>query len=357
MPEHNIETDEISLKELILLIKKYISEVFKFWWLVIIVAGIFVGLMVFKELGEPTTYTSSLSFMLNEESANPLGAVSGLLGNFGLGGGSASNIEKMIKLMKSRNVIKNVLLKKAVIDGKEDYFANHILKTEEIEIFIDEEETELFYFKTDSFSRFDTLENTALLTLYGYLVGTEDNVGILNVSVDELSGFFYMDIKTLNEKVAVEFIIKYFEEIDQYYVTKAIESNYKTYSILKTKADSLRALASSKAYELAQEADQGRAQYLIVSSVKAKELSAELEFIQMQLGEILKNKELSEFTLLSLTPTLQIVDAPIYPIEPEEPSLIKAIVIGGFIGGFLSVCFILARRIYKDVMEDEVEIA
>ncbi len=354
MADNNIGADEISLKELILLVKKYFFEVLRYWWLVLLFVGLFVGLMVYQESKVPITYTSSMTFMLNEESPNPIGAVTGVLSSFGFGGGGGSSTDKMLQIMKSRKIIKAVLLKKTILDGKEDYFANHILRVDEdLNIYRDEEETELFFFEKDSFTRFDALENGAILKLHSYLVGSEDSEGIYSVSVDELSNIFKMNLTSLSESLSIEFLLALYEEIDEYYVSQAIEKSYKTYSIIENKMDSIAGLLAGKEYALAQEMDQGRRLVLTTSKLESLRLEKDIKILLAQYGEVVKNKELSEFSLLSLTPILQPLDAPLYPIEPEEPSMLMAIIIGGFIGGFLSVCLILARRIYLDIMAED----
>ncbi len=344
--------DEISLKELILLIQRYIKEILKYWWLVLIFVGLFVGLMIYKHSLHVARYSNSLTFMLNEESSSPIGAFAGLLGSVGLGGGGSSNLTKMLKLIKSRSIMKKVLMKKVVIDGKDDYFANHFIRIEEdLELYTDEEETILFQFTKDTFDRFDIMENYGLLSVYSYIIGSEDKEGIFDVSADEMSGIFYMEIVTMDDELTNEFLIALFNELDVYYVEKTIEKNQKTYDIIKGKADSLSSAIAGKEYALAQEMDQGKNLILKTSKLTKMRLEKDINILLAQFGEVVKNKELAEFSLLSLTPVIQLVDGPVYPVKGSDPSIVRAIIIGGVLGGFFSCGLILLRRIYRDIME------
>ena len=67
-------------------------------------------------------------------------------------------------------------------------------------------------------------------------------------------------------------------------------------------------------------------------------------------GEIIKNLEISDFTLRNKTPFVQPIDRPILPLDAEKTSLFKSMFIGGFLGLFLSILFITIRKILREVM-------
>ncbi len=153
MSEQFETNDEISLKELILLVRGYFFEILKYWWIILIVSasfGLIYGLSAFFK---NTTYKSSLTFMLNDGSGGSMGGVANLLGSFGFGGGGENNKDKMIELMKSRFIIKKVLSQEEIIGGTKDYFGNHLMRIQEIEVFQDEEKTIPFLFKDFDFKK------------------------------------------------------------------------------------------------------------------------------------------------------------------------------------------------------------
>lgn len=353
MSNNTASNEEISLKELLLLVKSYIQELLKYWWVFIIVGPLCAGLFYLKTTYDDITYTSKLTFMMDSDSGPSLGAVAGLLGSFGLGGGGDNNLDKMIRLIKSRNITKDALFKKVTIDGNEDFFANHIMKTEDIEVFRDEEETDRFFFTRADFGKYDKLENKALMKVYKHVVGSPDKTGAMIINKDDLSGIVALETTFMSQILAVEYPDAHFEVVEKYFIEKTIEKSQATFDIVKMKYDSITSLISSKEYQFASELDQGRGLFLRKDQMTRETIKKDLMILYEQYGELVKNKEISEYSLLTITPVIQDIDRPIYPLEPNEFSWILAILIGGFLGGVMTAGAIIARKIYKDAMAEE----
>ena len=61
---------------------------------------------------------------------------------------------------------------------------------------------------------------------------------------------------------------------------------------------------------------------------------------------------MADFSLRNKTPFIQIIDAPIPPIEPTQLSLFRKIALGLIIGGLIGVAIVAARKVYRDLMSD-----
>jgi hypothetical protein len=68
-------------------------------------------------------------------------------------------------------------------------------------------------------------------------------------------------------------------------------------------------------------------------------------------GEVIKNLEMAKFSLSQETPVIQVVDKSYLPLKKERPGKVKSLVLGGFLAGFLMICFLLARRWYQQIMQ------
>ena len=66
--------------------------------------------------------------------------------------------------------------------------------------------------------------------------------------------------------------------------------------------------------------------------------------------EIVKNLELSKLTLLNNTPIINIIDEPILPLEKKLVSLRLAGLLGGLLGGFLSLCYFVFLKLFRDTL-------
>ena len=62
-------------------------------------------------------------------------------------------------------------------------------------------------------------------------------------------------------------------------------------------------------------------------------------------GEIVKNLEISKITLRQEKPLIQIIDSPVLPLIINKVSKVKGIIIGFILGGFLTILFLLSKRL------------
>ena len=65
---------------------------------------------------------------------------------------------------------------------------------------------------------------------------------------------------------------------------------------------------------------------------------------------MLKNVEVADFSVKNSTPVFKVIDRPVYPLKTRGSNLLKFIVIGIVIGGFLGVGFVFARKIWREIM-------
>jgi len=352
-----IEEDEITLKELILKVKEFFQEVLKNWWLVVLITIPFVLYFFYQTYKTPITYTSELTFMMNEDDGGGFGALGGLAASFGFGGGGGGefNLEKMLSLLKSRNIIQQGLFEKTEIDGKVDFFANHLIREYDYHKKWEESENlKGFIFKNDKVEEFSRIEYQALKNVYAKVIGSAKTPGILSSNINEDTGIMTLNIESVNEHLSIKLLHSLFEKLSTFYVDKTIEKQQQTYEITKTKADSLLGVMNYTQNRLLKLKDSNRNTTL--NQYRSEELKLERDY-QISLiayGEAIKNKEIADFSLKSKTPFIQSIDLPIPPLKPNKTLItyIKQIIIGGILGVFLAIAFIVGRKIYRDTMAE-----
>ena len=112
--QQQLDKDEISLKELIELINKELIFLKTKWSLILIftLIGSTLGLIYFTT--QKTTYTATMSFVMEDDKSGGLGAASSIGASLGIDiGGSGGGLfasSNIIELMKSRLVIEKTLL-------------------------------------------------------------------------------------------------------------------------------------------------------------------------------------------------------------------------------------------------------
>ncbi len=366
-----MEDDEITLKELILKLKEFWKEIWRYWYLVILFSIPFVAFFGYQAYISPVVFPASITFITNEAGGGGL-QIGGLLSSFGLGGRKGgSNIFLIDRLAKSDLVLKKTLLQKVEIKGEEDFLANHILKEYEIfeelkEKFKPKEETpewklnlfskEIFLFQDADYFSFEEMENWMLNQVKANLIG--DNEGkidpIVTLGMDEDLGTQTIasnatdpDLSLTTSNTLYTILIESFEDVK-------IASDERNFNIIQQKADSIEQALNTAEYNLAKFEDTHRSIEWLEGKVRQMRMQRDVTAGQLMLAEIAKQKELIDYSLKANRPIFQVLDASVKPIrKTKEKSLVKSVLIGGFLGGFLAVIYIIGRKVIRDAMREE----
>ncbi len=350
--------DEITLKELILKIKEFFFEVVKFWKLLILLAILFAAFMGYRAYTSQVSYSAKLTYMVNKNEGGGLGAIGGILGQFGFNSKAGSNKDRIVSLSKSRKVIEKVMFKKVIIDNKNDYIANHFITHLDTidkwygDKFIGENKHPLNGFKFKNGFNYDNdTVKTAIKTIYYKIVGGKKTKGCMSSGYNEDSGILHINTSLGQQELAAAITNTTFDKLSDYYVKKTVEAQKTTYDVVKFKTDSIEALLKIKESNLASVVD--KTHFAQTSKVRLKEsrLKRDVMKLSTMYGESLKNLELADFSLKTNTPFVQVIDRPLLPLKGEKPSLIKSLIIGIFLGLFIGAFFVITRKIYRDAME------
>ena len=86
--------------------------------------------------------------------------------------------------------------------------------------------------------------------------------------------------------------------------------------------------------------------------LKEMQLLRRVEVLNTMYLEIVKNLELSKITLLNKTPIINIIDKPVLPLSDDKPSPIIAGLLGMLLGGFLSFCYFVFKKLFGDALAE-----
>jgi hypothetical protein len=348
-----IANDEISLKELIEKTKEwYFYLVSK--WKVVILAGIIgtsLGL-VYSFIKKPI-YTATLTFALEDEkgSGGGLGSALGLASSFGLDlGGSGGGIftgSNLTELFKSRSMVEKTLLTPVNLNGKvvslaEMYIQNNNWRKDWNE---KSQLAEIQFFPNDNRSKFSRIQDSIMGVMYkklsegGLTVGQKDK----KVSV------IYIDVISTNELFAKYFCEALAKQVGKFYVETKSKKARLNMAILERQVDSIRrelngaitgvAVANDNTFNLNPALNIRRAP----SARRQVDVQANTAI----LTELVKQSELAKVTLRKETPLIQVIDRPILPLAKVQFGKVKGILVGGFLGCFLSVIFSIFRRLIQ----------
>ncbi|MEM9820151.1 MAG: hypothetical protein AAF985_03735 [Bacteroidota bacterium] len=353
-----IEEGEISLRELILQLKAMFQEVLNHWKWVVLITLLGGALLFLKAHFSTKTYPAKLTFMINQEDGNSLGGINAILGQFGLGGGGKGkfNLDKVLELSKSRRIIQKALFKKeSIVEGKgNDFLANAIIHLYDFHEEWEDDTTGLkqFVFEHDHFDRFDRTQNRALKQIYKKVVGGEKTKGIYGTKYDDDTGIMSLTTESVNEALSLKLTHWIFEELSRFYIEKSVEKQQQTFDVVQSKVDSIYGLLSGKEYALANYRDSNLGIWTKKDALKEQQLRRDIQVLNLMYGEALKNLEIADFTLKNKTPFVQLIDRPIAPIKANKDSRLRGLILGGFLGGFFAVVWLIGRRTLRNIMQE-----
>ena len=361
---YNTDRDDIYLKDIILKVRSFYREIVKYRKYVILASVVFAAYFLFKTLRKKPVFTATLTYMINTNEGSSLGSLKGILGQFGLSKGDKYNPDKIVALNKARTIVEKVIFQKANINGQEDFLANHIITYLDTlgrwahipwykKFYKKKNPLKGFKFDNGDIKNFSTLENSALKNVYYFIAGDRNSAssGAMKCGYNEDSEILYIKTTTHNEKLSWEITNRLFDQLSDYYIKKTIEKQKKTYDIVKEKKDSILAELKKTEAELAAFKDRTYGAYNHRTTLRERELTRELHKLNLMYGEIIKNLEIADFSLKNKTPFVQVIDRPLLPLDSYKPSLIRSLILGIFTGAFLSIIFIVLRKIYREAME------
>jgi len=360
--EKRTESVEISFRELIQKVAVLWAYLLKRWVLIITIAvlGAIAGLCysIFKK----PLYVAELSFALEDEKGSgmgSLGSAMGLASQLGVdlggsGGSGAFTDDNLPQLMKMRSMVESTLLAPVTINGKKETLANVYL----------------------SFSGYrDKWSDEPRLSKVQFLPGADRSK--FSLLQDSVLGIFYKDIVKKNlwvdkvdKKLSIitvkvtskhELFSKYFAEIltktvSDFYIDTKTRKSVHNVNILQRQTDSVRRELNSALTGVAASADvnPNANPALQILRVPSQRRQVDVQANQAILTQLVANLELSKVALRKETPLVQVIDAPILPLEKERVGKAKGIVLGGLIAGFLTVLFFLVKKLFKDNMVQQV---
>ena len=319
------EVAPLTLRETLLTIREYSTEIRRKWYWYALFCPLFLAYNYYKAHQIPTTYQAATSIMINGEG----GAVSGLLqlaGQFGLGGGGEMKTEKLLDLLISQRMVLSALLQNATINGKTDLIANHFLDKIDLKREVNDTILSNFRFVPKKSHELTLRESTVMQAIYRKI-----NNEMLSASIGK-SGIVKAICTAESEGFAKEFMTALATTLSDYYADKTVEQQNRAYRVISQRCDSLERVLYGTEYALANWIDDNRTALRAGSlpakqGVKREQYKREAEVLNVMYIEAIKNRELAHINLLLSTPSVQIIDYPQYPLQPQIPNRLNMYIV------------------------------
>ena len=355
----NFDNDEISLKELLLKIKEWFIFL-KSKWKTIFLAGVIGGLigLTFVWFEKPT-YKATLTFALEEDKGGGggLGGALGLASSFGIdlggaGGGGAFASSNLAALMKSHLIIEKVLLDSYNVNGKTRTLADYYIQIKDLrKAWSTKPDLYNIQFspKADR-SKFNRVQDSILFELHKQLTKKE-NLDI--IQKDKKVTIVAIEVNSNDELFSKLFCEAVANETSEFYIqTKSKKARMNT-NVLQKQADSIRAVLNNNITGVAREADNvyNLNPTLNVRSANSKKIQVDVTANTEVLKQLIVQLELSKITLRKETPLIQLIDRPVLPLEKKKFGKLKALIMGGFLSGLLTVLHLIFGQLFKKIFD------
>jgi uncharacterized protein involved in exopolysaccharide biosynthesis len=334
----NIESDEISLKELINKIREWYRFLLSKWILIILVSIIGGGIGFTYAYFQKPIYKAELTFaMEDDKSGGGGGGLSGALGiasslgiDLGGGAGGAFSGANLMALMKSRKIVEKTLLSPIVYKGQTISLADCYIEFNELR----EKWTMKPNIKNISFPisnervNFTLQQDSILKSIYLDMVTNELSVG----QSDKKISIIAVTVNSIDEVFSKAFCETLASVTADYYIELKTKKAKQNVAILQKQVDSIKS----------------KLNYSMVGTWGAEKVNVTVS--STILGQLAANLEISKVSLRKETPLIQIIDRPILPLDKEKVGKKKALLLGGFLAGFLTALFLIFNQLYKKIM-------
>jgi len=344
----------VSFGGLLLMIWDYLRYLGRRWKIIFLIAILAALIGYFLAKKSQTLYTADLTFMLTEQEA-PSSSINSVLGNLGIdpAGGGEQNLSKILELSRSMQIMQKVLLTQDSIDGKRDYFANHVIDHFKLHQKWNKNSLKDFRFQKTDFSNFDETEKEALKKVYSYVVGSKTKDGIFTYALSNDSKIMTLSLESPSQDLSVNMLLLIFEELSTYYIDKTTEKQQTTYAAIKAETDSIQQKLKSTEYQLARFRDTRQDLVRQKSQLAKNQLIREVSLYASIYAESIKNLELAKFNLKQKTPFIQAIDLPFKPLQASKSSPLKSAILAAIAGIFLSVILLMCYKIITDAVIKE----
>ncbi|MFT4060931.1 MAG: hypothetical protein QM642_01090 [Edaphocola sp.] len=346
---------EMSFKDFLLLVIKWIKYLFSKWMVLLCVAAIGAGMGCLKYMFATPQYKATTTVILQDDGNS--GNSGGGLSIFGLGSSEqAADLfhgDNLKWLYTTRKLLKTTLLTTVDLDGKKQLL---------IESFIKEDEDVRKALKkspTLQAVKFSESDNNDSLPpdpkknqVIDLCVNLLRNKVVKVKDVDKTDGVIEVTVLTAKESLSLAIAHVLVNKVNDYYVKTKTEKAQKQVDELEMAAADYNARMNTAMYQTAASVDDvpypnpNRQ----INTVPARRKGVDVELNSRLYSQIMANLEVAKSDLKKATPILQVVDAPTSPLPIDMPNWKIWVSLGAFVLLFLTAVFLIIIKAIKETL-------
>jgi hypothetical protein len=270
------------------------------------------------------------------------------------GNNGAFSGDNLLEIIKSRYAIEKTLLTPVNYKGKVENL---------VEVYVDfmklrkewNKEKKNLEMHTLTFpvgQKRETFTRTQDSVLFSIYDGIDKSRMLSMVRKDKKVSIVNVDFKSKDELFSKLFVETLMNQTYQFYKAAKTSQSQVNINMMQHTADSIKALYEGALYSSAGISDVNINQAMQFAAVPRIKQQYNAQLYGSVYAEVLKNLETLKLDLAKETPLVQMIDEPRLPLKMERLGKAKGIVLGGLLGGFLIVAYLLGMLFVKDRLEE-----
>ena len=324
-------------------------------WMIIVIFGLggsALGLVV--SLTTKPDYKAHLTFALIENTGGSSG-LAALASSFGFGGLSSSDDafsgDNLLEILKSRYAIERTLLTPILYKDKKKNLVEVYIESNELhDAWKKSKNKELRTLIFPIGQKRETFTRTQDSVMYVFYRGIVETGALTVAKKDKKTGIVNVDFTSKDELFSKLFVEKLMTETYKFYKDTRTAQSKANIDMMEVTADSIKRLYESALFKGASYSQLNINAAIQTAAVPRIKQENNAQLYATVYAEVLKNLETLKLDLARQTPLVQIIDTPILPLEKDRLGKAKGMIIGGLIGGFLIVFYLLASLYLQGIL-------
>lgn len=352
VPPRSTADEEIHIGAFFSNIRKTAGFILRRWYVLLLFVAIACGFAAFYSWWYGKKYVAHAAFAVEGQAASSslLSSALSLANALGIQTAQSKNNTYtnnfFAELMMSRKVVKEALLRKATINGKEDVLANHYADIAKLRTgglitsgWNANPRLRDFSFQSKPLHQLTALEDSLLEVVYQNILDKN-----LEVVFDESSPFNTATFTSRNPDLSRLLLKAILDKTSGYYMENVYELNRKNFRVAEMRVDSLGRELRKLDARVAMLRDQANNMIRQQGLVALNDAQREQSLLSTQYAAAVNNLEMAKVTILTTAPILQVIDNPQYSLEVSYISLIRALVFAVVVGLILGVIYLTILR-------------
>jgi len=351
--------DKISFREVVAYIKTWRGYLRRHYLFILIAVTLTAGLGIAYSLLKKPDFIAKTMFVLEDgESSGGMSQYAGLASMVGIdmagGGGGIFQGDNIFELYRSRTMIKKTLLTPVHVNGQKQLLIDMYINDRNLRAqWKDNPKLKNLSFAVKDMETPSRIQDSIITSI-------ASTINKLNLSVskpDKKLSIINVTVTAKNEMFAKLFNDQIVQNVNDFYVQTKTKKSLENLAILQRQTDSVRKVMNGAIFSSASvlDATPNLNPTRLVLRAPSQRSQYNADASKAILSELIKNLELSKISLRKETPLIQVIDAPVLPLERKTVGLIFAGLAGFFVGLFLSIVALSARFIYSQLLADDAK--